>query len=49
MDACPLISNCSALWNSEVMEAGVLPTRNGGQKVLHAQESHRALHGISHF
>ena len=30
-----LISNCSksALWNSgKVMEAGVLPTRNGGQK-----------------
>ena len=30
-----LITNCSALWNSEkVLEAGVLPTRNGGQKGL---------------
>ena len=29
----PLISNCSALWNSEkVMKSGVLPTRNGGLK-----------------
>ena len=34
----------SALWNSgKVMEAGVLPTRNRGQKSLHAQEPHRAL------
>ena len=31
----PLISNCSALWNSEKdMEAGVLPTGNGGSKGL---------------
>ena len=29
------------------MEVGVLPTRNGGQKNLHAQEPHRALLGIT--
>ena len=29
------------------MEAGVLPTRNGGQKGLFAQEPHRALLGIN--
>jgi len=28
------------------MEAGVLPIRNGGQKGLCAQQSHRALLGI---
>ena len=40
--ASPLISDCSALWNSEkVMEAGVLPTRNGGQKGLQAQDPTR--------
>ena len=33
----------SALWNSgKVMEAGVLPTRNGEQKGVHAREPHRA-------
>ena len=37
----PLISNCCALWSSEkVMEPGVLPKRDGGQKGLHAQEPH---------
>ena len=45
--ASPLISDCSALWNSEkVMEFGVSATRNGEQKGLHAQESHRALLSI---
>ena len=44
----PLISNCCALWSSEkVMEPGVLPKRDGGQKGLHAQEPHRALLSIS--
>ena len=38
-----LINNCSALWNSEVMETGVLTLRNGVQKDLCAQEPHRAL------
>ena len=39
-----LISNCSALWNSQkVMEAAVLPIRNGNQKGLCAREPHRAL------
>ena len=39
-----LISNSSALWKSEkAMEAGVLPTRNGGQQGLYAQESHEAV------
>ena len=39
-----LISNCSALWNSQkVMEAAVLPIRNGNQKGLGAWKPHRAL------
>ena len=39
-----LISNCSALWNSQkVMEAAVLPMRNGTPKDLCAWEPHRAL------
>ena len=39
-----LISNCSALWNSQkVMEAAVLTIRNGNQKGLCAWEHHRAL------
>ena len=39
-----LISNCSALWNSQkVMEAAGLSLRNGNQKGLCAQERHRAL------
>ena len=45
-----LISRCSksALWNSgKVMEAGVLPTRNGGQKDVQAWESHRAVLGFT--
>ena len=43
-----LISNCCALWILEkVMEPGVLPKRNGGQKGLHAQEPHRALLSLS--
>ena len=29
------------------MEAGVLPTRNGGQKGFHAQEPHRVLLGFN--
>ena len=29
------------------MEAGVLPTRNKGQKGFHAQEPHRALLGFT--
>ena len=29
------------------MESGVLATRNGEQKGLHAQESHKALLGIN--
>jgi len=29
------------------MEAGVLPTRNEGQKGFHAQETHRALLGFT--
>ena len=46
--ASPLISKCSALWNSEkVTEGGVLLTGNGRQKGLHAQESLWALLGIS--
>ena len=46
--ASPLISNISAFWNSEkVMEAGGLPTRNGGLKGLHALESHRDLLSIN--
>ena len=46
--ASPLISNCCAFWNLEkVMEPGLLPKRNGGQKGLHAQEPHRALLSIS--
>ena len=39
-----LISNCSALWNSQkVMEAAVLSIGNGNQKGLCAWEPHRAL------
>ena len=39
-----LISNCSALWNSQkVMEAAGLSLRNGNQKGLCAWEHHRAL------
>ena len=39
-----LISNCSAPWNSQkVMEAAVLPIRNGDQKGLCVWEPHRAL------
>ena len=38
----------STLWNLEtVIEAGVMPTRNGRQKGLHVQESHRALLSIT--
>ena len=39
-----LISNCSALWNSQkVMEAAVLSMRNANQKDLCAWEPHRPL------
>lgn len=50
MAAPPLISNCLNLlfWNSEkVMEAGVLPIRNGEQKGHCAWESHSALLSIT--
>ena len=46
----PLICNCLNLpfGNSgKVMEAGVLPTRNGEQKGLHASELHRAPLGFT--
>ena len=47
MAAPPLISNFSALWNYEnVVEAGVLRMRNGGQKNLSVLEPHRALLNI---
>ena len=39
--ASPLISNYLNLPLGKVMEAGVLPIRNGGQKGLRAWESHR--------
>ena len=45
----PLISNCLNLpfgTREYVIEAGVLPTRNGRQKGFHAQEPHRVLLGF---
>ena len=50
----PMMSSSSlepTLWNSgKAMEAGVLPTRNGKRKELHAQEPQRVLlHFINFF
>ena len=46
----PLLASVeSALWRSrKVMEAGVLPTRNGRQKGFRVQEPHRVLFGFGY-